>query len=211
MSECTNKKLREKLFACELAMLDDEERQELELHLYECDACYHDLDQFAGWAEYLRHSDKIRDSVLADGDQSGEKSKIWKLTPFLVGIAAVLVLVIFGYRHWWQAPEVGITQQITLVPSRAAGNNAIGRKLGGDVKIVFVAEGARPGRDYDVSIAARQGTVVHKKTFSKFNESGQGSIVVPVSIFETGFYNLTVTDPSVTPPVPLVEYTFRVE
>jgi hypothetical protein len=211
MSDCTNETLREKLFAYELSLLDDEERQELELHLYECEACYHDLDQFADWAEYFREDKDIHDSVLSEGDQPKQQSRKTGIASLLITVAAVLILTIPAYFYWLQPPDIDIIQKITLVPSRSTRAGVVDLKLGGDVEIVFVAEEALPGHSYRVTISSRDETVVFQEVSSEFNESGQGLVVVPVDMFEAGFYLLSVTDPSATPTVTLVDYTFRVE
>jgi hypothetical protein len=211
MSDCTDKNLREKLFTYELAILSGEERRELEEHLYECDACYHDLDQFADWAEYLRDEKSVRDSVLSDADQVKKENRKPVITRLLLTVAAVLVLTIPTYFLWLQPPDVDITQRINLVPTRALASGVIDLEYGGNAEIGFVAEGIRTGHTYLVTIASRDKNVVYQETYSEFNESGLGSLVVPVDTFEAGFYSLSVTDPSDTPPSTLVEYTFRVE
>ena len=97
MSSCTNPGMRERLSAYELAMLSDEERQELELHLYECDACYRDLEQFADWIDFLKYSRQVRESVLADDARQEPESKSSSLTRLLIAVAAVLVLAVPAY------------------------------------------------------------------------------------------------------------------
>ena len=211
MKDCTNKRLRQKLFAYELVMLDDEERRELEEHLYECDTCYNDVEQFAGWAEYLRDEKQVRDSVLAGEHQHDKRNKKPIITRLLITVAAVLILSVPTYFYLFQPPDIDVTQRINLTPMRDLGSHVIDLGLGGVVEIAFVAEEARRGADYRVTITARDRTVIYQETFSDFSESRQGVLVFPVETFKAGFYSLAVIDPSGSPPVTIAEYTFRAE
>lgn len=211
MSDCTNPKMRERLFAYEFAMLDDTEREELELHLYQCDSCYNDMLQFAPWAEFLRDSPVVRDAVLAGSEQPERSSGRTILTRVIIAIAAVLVIALPTYYYLIGPSERTVTQTISLVPARALVGNVINLDLHGQVEIGFVGEGTDPSREYTVTITTTDGTTAYDSTSAFFATSEQGSIVVPVGLFEAGPYLLNVIDRSVSPADTVVTYVFRAE
>ena len=210
INECTDTGLREKLLAYELGMLTDDERQELELHLYNCEACFNDIDQFANWSEYLRNSQRIRDSILADSPPA-TKSRT-AITRFVLLTAVIIIIAVPVYKFWYDERSSEIVQQLKLVPVRSQTNNIIHLDRGGTAKIQFVVEGAVVENPLQVAIISRAGdTVYTDENFMNFTVQGKGILELPVDSFEPGFYTLKISDSSRHLTDSMIQYPFKVK
>jgi len=112
MSGCTDKKFEKMLYAYELGLLSDEEREAVEMHHLECDYCFEKAKNFQETARLLRSNKEIKESVgrMAEeqpgetGDSSDDNAKIvrrsvWK--KFIpVTAAAAVILFLFVFRFW---------------------------------------------------------------------------------------------------------------
>ncbi|MBN1212770.1 MAG: tetratricopeptide repeat protein [candidate division Zixibacteria bacterium] len=95
MSECTDKKLGAKLYAFELGLLNDEEREEFEIHLIECPFCKNRASKFSEAAELIRTDPDLR-ATVADPkvEKPAEKKRYTRIIRFTFAAAAILVLLI---------------------------------------------------------------------------------------------------------------------
>jgi len=208
MSSCTDSRFEEMLYAYELGMLSDEDEQQLELHLYECSHCFESARQFKDSSWLLRHSPQVRKQVKTDA----EPKNTINITRILLIAALVVVVAIPVYKIGFDTGSSDAVQELYLVPFRQTAPTVIDFETGGTVQIKFVVEEAGPSDTLSVSIAARTGKVLYAvDKFSEFNESGQGTIELPVREFSQGFYNLTVTDPLSGDSTPVAQYPFRVK
>jgi hypothetical protein len=95
---------------------------------------------------------------------------------------------------------------------RGGDENAIRRDLGGTVEIHFYVQGAVPGVRYQVRVSSDQGSTVYTNdNFASFAATGSGEIVLPVSVFHTGFYELTVRVADDSASASMQVYNFRVD
>jgi len=109
VSGCTNRLLGDKLYAYELGMLNDQEREEVEIHILECAYCGETARQFEPTALLLRHDPDVRHHVqdLAAEDtadrielpKSPRRSKWISFVPFT---AAAAILLVFLILKPWQ-------------------------------------------------------------------------------------------------------------
>lgn len=102
---CTD--IQSMLYAYELGMLGDDERQEIELHLIECGACFARAEKFADTADLMRKSARVRNAVddhvqayvPVDAElRSGRPKR--PMTWIRVSLAAAAILVILLLRPW---------------------------------------------------------------------------------------------------------------
>ncbi len=107
MRDCSNEKYREMLFAYELGMLDETAREELEIHLLECEECNKEAQQLTRASDILRHDPNIRETIssLADErDESGAEkiraakepsiSRFFKSNVSSLALVAVVIIVL---------------------------------------------------------------------------------------------------------------------
>ncbi len=104
MSGCVEKRFEKMIYLYELGMLSEEEKQEFELHLYECDHCFEKVKSFEETAHQLRNSQHLRDEIARMDSrnieqESEEKSKaagrIWqRLVPASFAVAAIILLLL---------------------------------------------------------------------------------------------------------------------
>lgn len=131
MSECLDKRFEAKLHHYELGLLSEEERYELELHLMECEHCFNRVAKFAGAADLMKHSRKVRNLIRTlDSEATGEKAdtaaeiskprirkKIWpSLVP--VSVAAVIVFLFLILKDWqleFRPAQEAVAQQNRMV------------------------------------------------------------------------------------------------
>jgi hypothetical protein len=200
----------------ELDMLSTEDKQQFELHLYECDHCLSQIREFMDISRVIRHDRDaqaiVRDIAGKQDDGETRPTQTWASPYIKLLIAAVICVAIAlpVYRYWLQSEKTSVVQTLELLPSRAGGNDIIYLEKGGDAEISFyVAERFQGEADLIISNIAGD-TVINTPGFSDFNDRGLGSIVLPVSNFSDGHYMLTIKP---DPETGLEEriYMFRVK
>jgi len=110
MSECRDQRFENMLHAYELGMLDDADREALEIHLLECDHCYARLMEMKQEMLIMQSDPDARktitdiieqgdpDSVVESGDST--RRPLWqRMMPTLVAVAALLVFLILKPWH----------------------------------------------------------------------------------------------------------------
>lgn len=198
MNECTNIKTGQMLHDYELDMLSAEDKQQFELHLYDCDYCLSLVREFMSESRIIKYDPEAR-KIIEEmaGDFDAVKPEGIRKTPsnfyrFLIAAIIVLVIGIPAYWYWGQPQRLTTLQTLELLPSRAGGNDIIYLEKGGEVEIRFyVAEGFQGEADLVISSIAGD-TVLQTRGFNDFNSNGLGSITLPVSKFTDGHYMLTV-------------------
>lgn len=124
---CNDPRCGKLLYAYELGMLDDSEREMLELHLLECDYCFARVEKFSGAAGLFRESKAVKELAARQGvnrvegedeDARGPIARIWGSAAFKISLAAA-ALLIFLVLHPWQL-EFRPTQEAVAAESRLA-------------------------------------------------------------------------------------------
>lgn len=196
------------LYAYELGMLTDNDALALEHHLYECNHCFRNAEEFKQAALLLRRSPVIRSEIANEARSSG-KSRLVRL---LLVAAAVFILAVPVYKFGIQERPSDVRQVLYLAPVRDNTHSVISLDQGGIAEIRFVLEGAGESDTHRVTIETRRGSVLYSdEDFLGFNEYGQGVITLPVVEFEKGYYSLKITDIENNDTLTLAEYPFRVK
>ncbi len=99
MNECIDKKLGNRLYAYEIDLLSDSEREEFEIHLLECKYCNEKARKFASEAEIIRNDSLFRE-IITGPDTKAASTKKFKTgyIKSILAIAAILVILIL--RPW---------------------------------------------------------------------------------------------------------------
>ena len=107
MSRCQDDRFSKMLHRYELDLLSPEERQEFELHLLECEACFEEIQGFREIARHLNRSEAVRRTITDELEAAApsprrrpeeaipERSKWRSIIPISIAAAAVLVLMVF--------------------------------------------------------------------------------------------------------------------
>ena len=104
MSRCIDPKYENMIYAYELGMLSEKEQAEFELHLYECDHCFHKVQEFQPAVRQLRENKSVRAVVkeLAEQDFVNEperstqssQSRRWSFWPTFVPASLVIAVIL---------------------------------------------------------------------------------------------------------------------
>ncbi len=103
MSQCTDKRIGDKLHAFELGQLSDDERREVMAHLCECEYCFERAGKFLEAARLLRGDDDVAGAIAqmagkqleAGGPIEKTERRRWpKITRLALAAAAVLVILL---------------------------------------------------------------------------------------------------------------------
>lgn len=104
MRGCTDKRFREALHSYELGLLDGDELEAFQLHLFDCEQCFRDVQEFHQAAQHLTRSEAIKktvyafDEALRESDVSASKEhpafSRKKLRWGLLTIAAAVLLTL---------------------------------------------------------------------------------------------------------------------
>lgn len=204
--------------AYEMGILSDKEREEFELHYFECDSCFEEVKEFEQAARLLREDSEVYKTARAITREQSAASfaenirRIWSnfrryafAKPIAVAVL-ILILIIPSYLLLKSPDEI---QVMNLMAVRGGEYEVLHLERGGNAEIHFVLTDAEPGRIYSLDINNFQGqTVYADSSFAGFNEKGQAIITVPVDRFTPGFYKLRIF--SSTGEL-LQEYPFKVE
>lgn len=63
MNRCRDEKFEDMLGAYQLGMLDQKDREALELHLYECEYCFNKVDEFEKASLHIKHSSTVKENI----------------------------------------------------------------------------------------------------------------------------------------------------
>jgi tetratricopeptide (TPR) repeat protein len=117
---CQNKKYQEMLAAYEMGMLDEKERAELELHLYECEYCFARVQEFEKAAHHIQHNPAAKENIKGIVESLPEvetgKSNVFKfisgkkrwpsyIPASVIVIAVLLFLILKPWRLEFQPQQ----------------------------------------------------------------------------------------------------------
>ncbi|MCK5125728.1 MAG: tetratricopeptide repeat protein [candidate division Zixibacteria bacterium] len=127
MSACINKKFEQLLYAYELGMLSDEERESLEMHLLDCQSCRSKVSEMMKVSEIIRQSDELKavvreldeKAISRPGEKTSESNKqktgnVWRMI-LPVAAAILLVLILLDWQFDIKPSKVAIASENKLV------------------------------------------------------------------------------------------------
>jgi hypothetical protein len=206
MSDCVNEVIGRKLHAFELGALNDAQREEFELHLYECDHCLAEVERFQTVARQLRRDPDVRELVARTAAAAMQTASRNRFLQLMVAVTAVLVIAFILLQRENRNRE---PQLLRLLPLRGTPANVIHLDRGGDVEFHFVLEGADENTSCWIAITSPDGRVIYTMPrFDDFNDKGLGILRLPVTRFRQGDYTLIITDLSDVAPLPAATYRF---
>jgi tetratricopeptide (TPR) repeat protein len=131
MSECIDRKFEKMLYAYELGMLGDDQREELEIHLLECIHCNKRAQNFRSAAQILRHDSEIREPIkemaeaqpaALEADHEVEKKFSFFKRPIRAYVpataVAAIILLVFILKPWHI--EISPTKEASAIENRLA-------------------------------------------------------------------------------------------
>jgi len=117
MNECIDKRLGNLLYAYEIDLLSDEEREEFEIHLLECKYCNDRVQNFQAATDIIKHDKEIKDVVARlDIVKAIPKKPSGTYIKSILAVAAVLVILILKP---WQI-EFQSTKEARAIENRLA-------------------------------------------------------------------------------------------
>lgn len=197
MSECLDKFLGQMLHNYELGLLSDDDRENFEIHMFECDFCRSQVGELLDSTRILRHDPDAEDTIqhlVQEGDtgDAGNR-KITRVFPKVLVVAAV-VLMLAVPLYWYllvdEANEV--TQTISFYPARSDNGATVEIDKGGLVQLKFHLGEAFHGAADLAVFKVRGDTVLTVEEYSDFDNSGTGSVVIPVTSLDAGYYSLVI-------------------
>jgi hypothetical protein len=225
MSTCVESAYESMLHAYELGLLDDEDRQRLEMHILDCEHCYHKARNLESAMELLTKDDSIRNSILGLQPQVDDAKITTSSSAHLIGaiaiqwkkyaIAAVIIIATTSAIMRFSAPGpaiIQVDQTIFLLSTRTDETPVLYRSIGGSATIQFVYEQAQPELNYDVLLVSTSAdTISVNSNFSEFNRQGLGNISILVEQFSLGEYKLLLRQSDGSFGLTLRQYSFRIE
>ena len=224
MGDCINPSVGKLLHAYETDGLSDHQREDFELHLFQCDHCMKEVSEFDRAASLMRDDGAVHD-VIARAVKDSGKTEAWSLkllkllwpktNPFLrpAVIYAVVMLLLYpayiGLRST-DSGDIREVQTLNLNGTRSSTSETFSAVR--DVLIRFRFHGAESESIYRVTITSETAEVVFRNdSFAGFDESEVGSLLIPAGTVKPGRFTLKVEDPSGEPPLNLQEYYFTIQ
>ncbi len=99
MNECIEKRLGDRLYAYEIDLLSDDEREEFEIHLLECKYCNDRVHNFQTAADIIKNDGEMKD-IVARLDTSKNVSKKSSFTYMKTILAVAAVIIILILKPW---------------------------------------------------------------------------------------------------------------
>ena len=224
MSECTDKRFEAMLHAYELGLIEDSDREELEIHLMACESCFARVQDFASSAWLMRHDPDIRSKVRTQVEE-GEKAEseglphgfLHKLFAVPVAVryvaaAAVLVLVAISVYRFSSVgtAERAASQTITLAAVRSSSTPSVDLSHGGRLQVRFYIDSQPSEAGYAASVVDPDGeTVLGPADCKNIDSLGYGKVEMATSLLSPGVYRLIVRSAADTSLPPIREYAFR--
>ncbi len=91
MAECSDQRFKNMIHSYELDLLPEKDRQEFELHLFECEDCRDSLLQFELTADHLRNSRNVRALISQIAEEESEAKEV----------PAKRIVAGPGYKRFW--------------------------------------------------------------------------------------------------------------
>ncbi len=111
MSECRDKRFSDMIHSYEMGLLSENDSQEFELHLMDCEACFHEVEQFQKIAHTMRSNTEVKNSIheLVAAQKRDNKNNVktasllnpksWPVL-FKTSIVAISVLLVLVLIDW---------------------------------------------------------------------------------------------------------------
>lgn len=213
MSRCTYTEIGQMLHAYELDALPDDQKQQFEMHLYECDYCSDQLAEFRDTSRVMTAYSDFKDlteGLLHEADAAAKPKKVYPFLRLLAAAVIIVALTVPVYYSLYKDQPTVAGQILELNPARSGTDNTIYLADGGNVEIRFYIADDFNG-SVDLVIASVTGdTVVSESAFANQSQPGVGSIQIPVSDFVEGHYMLTAI-PDSSSGLPERVYMFSVK
>lgn len=102
MNECIDHSIGDMMHAYELGILSDQDRARFEMHLMECDYCFHRAQSFASEADQLRNRPEMAEAIgeiierqPGEKPSPADKKRRWpRIIPALAAAAIVIIVLI---------------------------------------------------------------------------------------------------------------------
>jgi hypothetical protein len=233
MSDCKNIRIGAMLHAYELKALPDDDRDQLEIHLLECDHCFEELASFKIQASLLLEDSEIKRKIRASLDQSGNgesfKSKMWKylwpkvpfaFRPLLLFIGLFILLIpatigIYSVNNntlgIQPSIEFGKPQKITLLSSRSVDDSVLYLRGFDPAIINFYFPEAVEGLIYEAQIYyVNNDSFIGKIDYNWDKKTDMGTIIIPLQGKLPGRYRLDVIDMQSGVPEKIKSFEFEI-
>jgi len=174
----------------ELGLLNPMDTEKFELHLYECDYCATQIEEFREATRLVLADDglkSIASELVTKSDTAKGSRKITPIFRYLIAAALVLAIAIPVYYSTDVETLPGVSQVLELNPARSGSNNVIYLDQEGDVEINFFIADGYTGT-VDLVITTIEGDTIMTKT--GMSVSSTGSVRLPISSLKAGHYIL---------------------
>jgi hypothetical protein len=212
------------LHAYELGLLEDPDRQAMEIHLIDCESCFRRLRGFSAPASLLRRDPQTRSHVSewtadvmgthADNKRRGLSEKLFAIPSVVryAALAALIVLIgvsIYLYNYSG-AGDSARNQIITFAAVRSSSSATVDLSVGGDLQLRFYISQPPIQTEYALYIVGPDGQAVYRRTpYADVDSIGFGQIEIATSLMKPGIYRLIVRSAADSSLPPLREYAFR--
>ncbi len=197
MSECTRKDLAELLHAYELGLLPEDKRTEVELHLLECEHCFHTAEKTLEASRLLKFHSATRQEVRSLKPEPSAVSApaprarlVWRwAVPSLVAVTVLVFLVLKDWRFDIRPEEsvVASENRIAILPFQnliqPADSGRYGNILSG-LLVTYLSESPQlsvVSSQYIADLTARQQSEIEvaRKANARWLVTGAISQVTP--------------------------------
>jgi hypothetical protein len=224
MDRCTNPEIGNWIHAYELRQLTEEENEKFEIHLMECDYCFHQVRKAENVINNLMGDKEIKAEVekMVTGETFYNrfwrplKEHLWPDTYIVLRPALayfiILLLLVPAYLGIKDINRTRIkhVNTLTLTPDRDV--SAEKRTSDNDLLLSFIFPGAEPHKSYEVRIIAPDKKVIYEnRDFREFDNNEKAFLLIAASQLKSGTYTLTIVDPGEQPPYNAQEYYFVIE
>lgn len=207
--ECTDRKLGSLLFAYEIGALGPEDIDRFELHLLECEHCFDAAQRFSRYAKMIREDEIIAGEVAKSIDSDARSLSVGKRMkqyfwpgsplPFRPAVLYLIIIIMLypAYTGIFHPRPRGFSQMqsINLSPTRASADETFSLSAGRDGLIVFIFDGAIPGRKYTITIVSDDGSTIYvDDSFTAFDNFATGRLTFPLELMKPGEYRLEIYD-----------------
>jgi len=223
MSKCIAPQIGKLIHSYELKTLSDEDNEIFEIHLLECEHCFHDLNSMEKAFDIMATDTEFKHILREEASEepTGETlwRKIWKyLWPdtnlLLKPALAYFVMLLLAYPSYLglkfiEEDNIRQVQTLNLIPQRSAAEPV---KTGDDILLSFVFVEAEAGRSYRITIKSDDKNIIFQDNdFTDFDEYQTGKLLLPAKKMKPGNYSLIIEDPRGEPPLNRQEYSFEIE
>jgi tetratricopeptide (TPR) repeat protein len=153
MKRCTNKDIQRLLYGYELGILSDEERERVEVHLFECEICFNQVEQFKPAVRLIKRDADVRE-VMRNSDRP-DRRPFWSRPIVRTSLAAAAVFVFLLVQPW--RIRIETTDEVLAFPNLIA------------IMYFQNLTGSDPNRQW--------GAIVTDLLITDFSESGHLSVM----------------------------------